>query len=137
MSRIDIARLVALPAVILLLAGAAAAQTTTSTLEGIVTDATGAVVQGADVIVTGAPPAAERRATTDARGAYRITALPAGTYTVTVTAPGLAPSAATLEVTLNRVVSFDVTLQVGGVNETVSVSASTIDASTSATVTTI
>ena len=124
-------------AVVLVLAAAAAAQTTTSTIEGTVSDASGAVIQGAAVTVIGATVAAERRATTDARGLYRVTALPAGTYTVTVTASGLATSAASLEVTLNRVVTFDVTLQVGGVQETVAVSAPALDPSTSATVTTI
>jgi len=137
MPRIDVPRVVVMPALLLLLAAVAAAQTTTSTLEGTVTDASGAVIQGAAVTVIGATLAAERRATTDARGVYRVTALPAGTYTVTVTAPGLAASAASLDVTLNRVVTFDVTLQVGGVQETVAVSTSTLDPSTSATGATI
>jgi hypothetical protein len=44
-----------------------------------------------------------------------LTALPAGTYRVTVAFTGLATSAATLEVTLNRVVTYDAVLQVGGV----------------------
>ena len=137
MLRIDVARVVVTAALLLLLAAVAGAQTTTSTLEGTVTDASGAVIQGAEVTVIGTTLAAERRATTDARGVYRLTALPAGTYTVTVTAPGLAASAATLEVTLNRVVTFDVTLQVGGVQETVAVSTPALDPSTSATGVTI
>ena len=40
---------------------------------------------------------------------------------MTVTAAGLATTAASLELTLNRVVTFDVMLQVGGVQETVAV----------------
>jgi hypothetical protein len=124
-------------AVLLVLSATAAAQTTTSTLEGTVTDASGAVIQGAEVTVIGATLAAERRATTDARGVYRVTALPAGTYTITVTAAGLAPSAAVLDVTLNRVVTYDVAMQVGGVQETVAVSVPALDPSTSATGTTI
>jgi hypothetical protein len=104
---------------------------TTSTLEGTVTDAQGAVIRGAEVSVQGATIVAT--ATTDARGVYRVAALPAGAYTITVTAPGLAPSAATLEVTLNRVVTYDVTMQVGGVQETVAVSTPALDPSTSAT----
>ncbi len=104
-----IPRVVVILASLFLLAPPAAAQTTTSTIEGTVTDASGAVIPGAEVTVRGATIAAERRATTDARGVYRLTALPAGTYTVTVTFTGLATSAATLEVTLNRVVTFDVT----------------------------
>ena len=137
MPRIDFPRAVVTTALLLLLAVVAAAQTTTSTLEGTVTDASGAVIQGAEVTRPRHTLAAERRATTDARGVYRLTALPAGTYTVTVTAPDLAASAATLEVTLNRVVTFDVTLQVGGVQETIAVSTPALDPSTSATGVTI
>jgi len=123
-------------AVLMVLAASAAAQTT-STIEGTVRDASGAVIPGAEVNVRGERLSAERRATTDARGVYRLAALPAGTYTVTVTFSGLSPSAATLDVTLNRVVTFDVTMQVGGVQETVAVSLPALDPSTSATATTI
>jgi len=127
------------PAIVVLLAltATAAAQTTTSTLEGTVRDASGAVIPGAEVDVRGATLSAERRGTTDAKGFYRLAALAAGTYTVTVTFPGLAPSASTLELSLNRVVTFDVTLQVGGVQETVAVSTPALDPSTSATGATI
>ncbi len=137
MPRIAVPRAVVLPALLLLLAAVAAAQTTTATLEGTVTDASGAVIQGAEVTVIGTTLAAERRATTDARGVYRLTALPAGTYTVTVTATGLAASAATIDVTLNRIVTLDVTMQVGSVQETIAVSTPALDPSTSATGVTI
>ena len=46
------------------------------------TDASGAVIPGAEVTARGVTIAAERSTTTDAKGAYRLTALPAGTYTV-------------------------------------------------------
>ena len=124
-------------AVLLVLAATAAAQTTTSTVEGTVTDTSGAVIQGAEVTVRGEMLGAERRATTDARGLYRLTALPAGTYTVVVTATGFAANAATIEVSLNRVVTFDVAMQVGGVQETIAVSTPALDPSTSATGATI
>jgi hypothetical protein len=137
MPRLEVPRVIVIVTLLFLLAPSAAAQTTTSTIEGTVTDASGAVIQGAEVSVRADTMSADRRATTDARGVYRLTALPAGTYTITVTAPGLAPSAATLEVTLNRVVNFDVTLQVGGVQETIAVSTPALDPSTSATGATI
>src|SRR5262245_34597426 len=124
-------------AVLLTVAATAAAQTTTATIEGTVRDASGAVIQGAEVTASGDLLGAERRTTSDARGVYRLTALPAGTYTIVVTASGLATTAATIEVTLNRLVTFDVTMQVGGVQETISVSTPALDVSTSATATTI
>ena len=137
MPRLEIPRVVVILIMLFLLAAPAAAQTTTSTLEGTVTDSSGAVLPGAEVTVRGATIAAERSATTDAKGVYRVTALPAGTYTVTVAFSGLATSTATLEVTLNRVVNYDVVLQVGGVQEAISVSSSVIDVSSSSTGTTI
>ena len=137
MPRLEVPRVVVILALLFLLAPPAAAQTTTSTIEGTVTDTSGAVIPGAEVTVRGATAAAERSTTTDAKGVYRLTALPAGTYTITVAFTGLATRAATLEVTLNRVVTFDVTLQVGGVQETVAVSTPALDPSTSATGATI
>src|SRR5262245_49813754 len=127
MPRLEVPRVVAILACLFLAAPPSAAQTTTSTIEGTVTDSTGAVLPGAEVTVRGVTVAAERQTTTDVKGAYRVTALPAGTYTVTVALAGLATRAATLEVTLNRVVTFDARLEVGGVQETVAVTAPAID----------
>ena len=120
-----------------LLASGAAAQTTTSTIEGKVTDATGAAVPGAEVRVSGTTLASERTATTGTNGFYRITALPAGNYTLAISAPGFATRTAALELTLNRVAIFDVTLQVEGVEAVVEVSSPLVDATTSATGATI
>jgi hypothetical protein len=97
----------------LLFGSPAAAQTTTSTIEGTVTDANGAVVAGAVVKASGTTLAAERTVTSNEEGFYRLTALPAGTYTLTVSQGGFGTSTHTLELTLNRVVTFDVQLQVG------------------------
>ena len=88
MRRIDRPALLLL-LLLFLLAPGAAAQTTTSTIEGKVTDATGAAVPGAEVSVSGTTLAAERSATTDATGFYRVTALPAGNYTLTIAAQAL------------------------------------------------
>jgi Carboxypeptidase regulatory-like domain/TonB dependent receptor/TonB-dependent Receptor Plug Domain len=122
---------------ICVLAPSAAAQTTTSTIEGTVTDASGAVVPGAEIRVTGTTLAAERTSTSDANGFYRVTALPAGNYTLSIAAQGFARRTVTLEVTLNRSVVFDVTLQVGGLEAVVEVSATPLDVATSATGATI
>ena len=89
------------------------AQTTTSTIEGTVKDANGAVIAGAEVKASGTTLASERSVTADAEGFYRLTALPAGTYTLTVSQTGFATSTSNIELTLNRVVTFDVQLQVG------------------------
>ena len=122
-----------------ILSASAAAQTTTSTIEGTITDVTGAAVAGAEVKVSGATLASGRSTTTDADGFYRLTALPAGSYSLTVSGSGFATSTANIELTLNRVVTLDVKLQVGGVGAVVTVSADAplLERNASATGTTI
>ncbi len=100
----------------------AAAQTISSTIEGTVTDEKGAVIVGAEIKASGATLASERSATTDGKGFYRLATLTAGTYTLKVSHAGFATRASTLELTLNRVVTFDVQLRVAGVTEEVSIS---------------
>ncbi|HET9266012.1 MAG TPA: TonB-dependent receptor [Vicinamibacterales bacterium] len=133
MSRIDRPALLLL---LLLTASTAAAQTT-STIEGTVTDGTGAVLAGAQVRVSGITLVSERSATSDASGLYRVTALPAGDYTVTISAAGFATRTIALELTLNRVVVLDVTMQVEGVEEAIEVSTPMVEARTTATGATI
>jgi hypothetical protein len=91
------------------------AQTTTSTIEGTVTDANGGLIAGAEVKASGTPLASERSVTANAEGFYRLTALPAGTYTVTVSHTGFATSTSNIELPLNRVVTLDIQLQVGDI----------------------
>ncbi|HYV06174.1 MAG TPA: TonB-dependent receptor, partial [Blastocatellia bacterium] len=106
-----------------LLSSSSSAQTTTSTLEGIVTDPTGAVIAGAEVKASQKALSFERSATTDSEGFYRLTSLPAGTYTLTFSGTGFATSSSNIELTLNRVATFNVKLQVGSVGAVVNVSA--------------
>lgn len=109
---------VALPLVPALLAQ------TTSTIEGTVTDHQGLAISGAEVSVTADTLAVSRRTTTDANGNYLIAALPAGIYTVTVSHAGFSTEEfKDLEITLNRTLKFDVSLDVGTVEQKVVVSA--------------
>src|ERR1044072_9383258 len=66
----------------------ALAQTTVSTIEGTIKDAQGRVVSGAPVKLKSPALGIERHATSDANGFYRITALPAGNYSLTITHSG-------------------------------------------------
>ncbi len=93
----------------------AMAQTTTSSIEGTVTDPSGGLIAGAEVKAIGTPLASERSVTANAEGFFRLTALPAGTYTLTVSHTGFATSSSNIELPLNRVVTLNIQLRVGDI----------------------
>jgi outer membrane receptor protein involved in Fe transport len=106
----------------LLTAATAMAQTTISTIEGTIKDAQDSVVAGAQVVVKSQSLGIERTATSDANGFYRITALPAGNYTLTISHTGFATRTFdNIELTLNRTLRLDIPLEVGAVSEQVDV----------------
>ncbi|HEX7329845.1 MAG TPA: TonB-dependent receptor [Pyrinomonadaceae bacterium] len=106
----------------LLTAATAAAQTTISTIEGTIKDAQGSVVSGAQVVVKSQSLGIERTATSDANGFYRVTALPAGNYSLTISHSGFATRTFdNVELTLNRTLTLDIPLEVGAVSEQVDV----------------
>ena len=113
---------------------------TTSTIEGTVKDKQGATIAGARVRVVSAELAIDKSATTEADGEYRVTALPPGNYEVRAEKDGFQSEVFKgLEVTLNRTLTFEITLQVGSVNQSVEVSSATplVDTTISSTGTTI
>src|SRR6185436_7288219 len=63
-------------------------QTVSSTLVGTVADPASAVIVGADATLTDQSTAAERSVKTGAEGLFRFVNIGAGTYTLTVKAPG-------------------------------------------------
>jgi outer membrane receptor protein involved in Fe transport len=106
----------------LLSAATALAQTTISTIEGTIKDAQGSVISGAQVVVKSQSLGIERTATSDGNGFYRIAALPAGNYTLTISHTGFAPRTFdNVELTLNRTLTLDIPLEVGAVQEQVDV----------------
>ena len=64
------------------------AQSTTADVIGTVTDSSGGVVPGAEVKVTGIDNGLVRSATTNDLGAYSVTELPGGSYSVAVSKTG-------------------------------------------------
>jgi len=110
-------------AIICSLAAFAWAQGPVGTLTGTITDPAGAAVPGATVIATNAATGVETRTTTTSTGTYTLPYLPAGNYTVRVSAPGF--RTATAENVVLRVAqtqTADVKMEVGGVTEQVVVS---------------
>jgi hypothetical protein len=94
----------------------------TGSLSGVVKDPQDAVVPGAKVVLTNARTNESFELTTDDGGRYRSENLPAGSYTLSASAPGFQKAAVTnLNVTAGVRSNFDVNLQVGGVSATVTV----------------
>lgn len=75
-------------AIIILAAPFALAQTTGGSITGSVTDPKGALIVDATVTVVDAAGGQSLTATTDRQGHYKIVNVPAGSYTVTITARG-------------------------------------------------
>jgi carboxypeptidase family protein len=109
---------------IVMFAGAAAAQVNTGQISGTVKDTSGGVLPGATVTVTEVNTSSSRTVVTDEHGAYVITALPVGTYSVTVELQGFRKAEKQgLEITPDARLSADFSLPVGGLSETVEVQA--------------
>jgi Carboxypeptidase regulatory-like domain/TonB dependent receptor/TonB-dependent Receptor Plug Domain len=109
---------------------------TTSNIEGTVKDPRGAIVAGAEIKAGSPALAVERTTKSDENGFYRIAALPAGTYTVTVSGSGFANSAFQgVELSVNRTLTLDVQLEVGKVTEQINIAAEAvfIDSTSAAT----
>lgn len=115
-----------LVAAIALCAADARGQVLYGSIVGNVIDSTGAAMPGATVTIEQNETKLKRELVTDAAGAYHFTAVPTGTYTVTVTMNGFRSFARPgVPVTLNSVARVDANLEVGQLSETVSVSAET------------
>src|ERR1700754_3998530 len=78
-----------------LFSSAAFAQLTTADILGTVTDATGAVVPNANVVLTNVGTNQTRTTTTNSSGDYSFTLLPVGHYSVSVKATGFQASLTT------------------------------------------
>ena len=109
----------------LFLAPAAFAQLASQTaLVGTVSDPAGLVLPGASVVAVNVGTRDTYEATTNAEGDYYIQFVKPGTYEVSVTVNGFQTFKATgVEVASNQVVRTNAVMQVGGINESVSVEA--------------
>jgi hypothetical protein len=99
------------------------AQTITATINGTVTDQTGAVVPNAKVQVASIATGQEKTVSTDGEGRYTVPFLQPGAYKLTVEAQGFAKavrSGVTLEVAQTATLDFKLT--VGAATDTVEVS---------------
>lgn len=105
-------------------AALAAQGSNTGRLVGTVTNNTGAVVAGATVVVTDNATGREKTVVTGEGGTFALPQLDFGTYTVKVTQQGFKTYTATeVKIDVGREYSLSVALEVGGVQEQVTVTA--------------
>jgi carboxypeptidase family protein len=96
----------------------------TATVQGTVTDQSGAVVSKAKVVVRNQATGIERAAQTDTDGNYQVAALPVGVYRIEVQADGFGPQVASgVIVEVSRIVVQNFQVKVGGVTQEVNVTA--------------
>ena len=101
-------------------ASASAEQTSGATIQGTITDDTGAVLPGVSVTVTHTQTERSRTVVSDARGEYRITRLEAGSYDVQAMLPGFRTNPTTVSVGEGPS-SLDIVLGIAPLTETVMV----------------
>jgi hypothetical protein len=100
------------------------AQNPTATIVGTIRDATGAVIAGASIGVRNTETNDVRTAQAGAEGEFTLPNLPAGIYEVTVRHTGFRTLIEkNLELQLEQVARLDLKLEVGGVAETIEVTA--------------
>jgi hypothetical protein len=96
----------------------------TATLQGTVTDKTGAVIPGADVKITNKQTGEVRSATTSGSGLYTFNLLPAGTYEVRVSVKGFSTAAfENVDLFVARTTTIDAQMSPSAQAETVTVEA--------------
>jgi hypothetical protein len=99
----------------------------TATLRGNVTDPQGAVVPDAGVTATNQSTGVHKTAQTAADGHYQISALPPGTYDISVAKPGFRKEIARgVQLSVGQALLYDAHLKIGEASESVEVSADSV-----------
>lgn len=108
------------------------AQAISGDLLGVVTDSSGAVVSGAQVVATNLGTGVKSTTKTNATGEYRFINLPVGHYSIEATTNGMAGGYKDVQVQLNRQATANITAQVTSNTQVIEVNAEalTIDTTT-------
>ena len=100
------------------------AQRTTASIAGHIRDSSGAAIPEATIVVRHVGTGVERTVSSSGEGNYVATALPAGTYAITVRREGFQVyNVADLTLQVDQQATLNVELQVGSVSDTVNVTA--------------
>src|SRR5712692_4966130 len=107
---------------VVILSIAVSAQLPTSTLNGTVSDPRGAVVAGAQVVVTSNATGVSKETATGSDGGFAVTNLTPGDYTVRVSASGFGSSEfKEIRLEVGRAFTLDVSLKIARAGEVVEV----------------
>jgi carboxypeptidase family protein len=106
----------------------------TGAVQGTVHDRSQGAIAGARVLITNVATNNTQETSTAADGTFRILALAAGTYKLTVSAGGFRPFEEDgIVISVNDQLHFDVTLDVGSVSDKVEVAANAVQVQTEST----
>jgi hypothetical protein len=107
----------------------------TGAIGGVITDATGAVVVGAQIKVTDVGTGYKRTTQTNDRGLYAVSLLPPGKYILEVTSQGFkSVSSPDVRVIVSETTKLNIEMEPGAVNESVTVAAVAVDLNTESSV---
>jgi hypothetical protein len=109
--------------VLLALVGIALGQQLTGSVQGVVTDASGAVIPGATMQVVSVDNGSSQTGTSDAQGNFHFAAINPGAYTLKASFAGFKTTTRKITVELNKTLRADVQLETGEVTTSVDVSA--------------
>ena len=106
----------------------------TGSITGVVHDRSQAVVAGAHVQITNVQTNLTQETVTGSDGTFRMLALPVGSYKLTATSSGFRVYTATnIDLKVNDQLHFDIMLEVGSLQENVSVEANAVQVETEST----
>ncbi len=117
-------RIAAVPVIAFACAAVSHAQFSSS-LQGTVTDTSGAIVSGARVTLHNVSNGSDNSFSTSTSGTYSFNSIPPGSYQVIVEAPGFAKTAVDVAVLTQEVRGLNIALRVAGANSNVTVQAVT------------
>jgi Carboxypeptidase regulatory-like domain len=100
----------------------ARAQSGAGSIQGTVTDSTGAVIQGATVHVVNQATAVASGTQSNDAGFYQVPGLFTGTYVVSYTAPGMKTNTQTLELLVGQIAVINPVMSPGAVSQQINVS---------------
>jgi hypothetical protein len=124
-NRCSILRILPLAALAFVALSAHAAQGgNAGTVQGTVTDSTGAVIPNAAIHLTNSVSGFDRTASTDSLGQFIFSNVPFNAYRINISANGFAPLSQSVEIRSSVGTSLKIVLQIAGATQTVTVESS-------------